>query len=195
MNRRYPEATVVETYRLSEWAHFMQLSGELPDGATAPGCDKDYRLCEAIHNTPCTEGCEEFVFTDGENEERDQLQRNAVSRNYVIHLDSHHRIIRLTSAETETGQRRTSPAQTEQISEWAASCQLFDRTHASGTTCVFAFVSWFDGPFADPDSKLWFVDTTKQSQSFIHVTLLSKPLVTAFDEEEPGKLWTLKLVK
>ena len=170
----------------------MQLSGELPDGATAPGCDKDYRLCEAIHNTPCTEGCEEFVFTDGENEERDQLQRNAVSRNYVIYLDSHHRIIRLTSAETETGQRSTvnSYISSSDVTNIRVGriMSLFDRTHASGTTCVFAFVSWFDGPFADPDSKLWFVDTTKQSQSFIHVTLLSKPLVTAFDEEEPGKL-------
>ena len=31
-SRRYPEATVVETYRLSEWAYFMELSGQLPDG-------------------------------------------------------------------------------------------------------------------------------------------------------------------
>ena len=31
LNRRYPEPTVVETYRLSEWAHFMQISGQLPE--------------------------------------------------------------------------------------------------------------------------------------------------------------------
>ena len=34
-NRRYPEATVMETYRLSEWAHFMEVAGKLPDGAAS----------------------------------------------------------------------------------------------------------------------------------------------------------------
>ena len=32
-SRRYPEATVVDTYCLGEWAHFMELIGQLPDGA------------------------------------------------------------------------------------------------------------------------------------------------------------------
>lgn len=32
MNRRFPESTVVETYRLTEWASFMELSGELSKG-------------------------------------------------------------------------------------------------------------------------------------------------------------------
>lgn len=32
-NRRYPELTVVETYRLYEWAHSLQISGDLPDNA------------------------------------------------------------------------------------------------------------------------------------------------------------------
>lgn len=33
LNRRYPESTVVETYRLSEWANFLQVSGQLSEGA------------------------------------------------------------------------------------------------------------------------------------------------------------------
>ena len=32
LNRRYPESTVVETYLLTEWAHFMELSGQLVEG-------------------------------------------------------------------------------------------------------------------------------------------------------------------
>ena len=31
LNRRFPESAVVETYRLSEWAHFMELTEQLPD--------------------------------------------------------------------------------------------------------------------------------------------------------------------
>ncbi len=31
-NRRYPESTVIETYRLSEWVNFLELSGQLPEG-------------------------------------------------------------------------------------------------------------------------------------------------------------------
>lgn len=32
-NKQYPEATVVETYRLFEWAHYSQIFGHLPDNA------------------------------------------------------------------------------------------------------------------------------------------------------------------
>lgn len=32
LNRRYPEATVVATYRLCEWANFLELSGQFPEG-------------------------------------------------------------------------------------------------------------------------------------------------------------------
>ena len=39
LNRRYPESNIVETYRLSEWAQFMHVTGHLPDGSLAD--DKD----------------------------------------------------------------------------------------------------------------------------------------------------------
>ena len=62
-------------------------------------------------------------------------------------------------------------------------------THCSHTL-TFSYVSWFDTPITDPDTKLMFVDTTVQSQPVVPITSLSKPLVTAFDE---GKLWILNL--
>ena len=32
LNRRYPEATVTETYRLHEWTNFLQITDQLPQG-------------------------------------------------------------------------------------------------------------------------------------------------------------------
>ena len=32
LNRRYPESTVIETYRLHEWTHFLQITHQLPQG-------------------------------------------------------------------------------------------------------------------------------------------------------------------
>lgn len=57
LNRQYPESCIIETYCLSEWAHFMQLTGQLPHKSitdilgepddditeTIPGC-KDIKL-------------------------------------------------------------------------------------------------------------------------------------------------------
>ena len=57
LNHQYPESRIVETYCLSEWAHFMQLTGQLPHKSitdilgepddditeTIPGC-KDITL-------------------------------------------------------------------------------------------------------------------------------------------------------
>ena len=34
LNRRYPESTVMETYRLYEWTYFLEIAGEIPHGAT-----------------------------------------------------------------------------------------------------------------------------------------------------------------
>ena len=34
MNCRYPESTVIQTYRLSEWSSFLEVAGQLPGDAT-----------------------------------------------------------------------------------------------------------------------------------------------------------------
>lgn len=57
LNRRYPEATVIETYRLSEWAHFMELSGQIVEG-TLRSIDNSSSLPECnltTHPVPLTE--------------------------------------------------------------------------------------------------------------------------------------------
>lgn len=69
---------------------------------------------------------------------------------------------------------------------------LFEHTFLS-TTTTFAYISWLDGPYLDTDSNLHFTLVGPQGQSLLPVSKLSKPLVTAEDDEEVGKLWILNL--
>ena len=50
-NRRYPEATVVETYRLYEWAHFIQVTGHLPQEALVHPDSVEGIDCKPIQTT------------------------------------------------------------------------------------------------------------------------------------------------
>ena len=50
-NRRYPESTVIETYRLFELANFLQRSGELPNTAvTLTHDDMQLAFCQTESN-------------------------------------------------------------------------------------------------------------------------------------------------
>ena len=71
LNKRYPESTVIETYRLCEWANFMEVSGQLTEGATSMLlCFSDQENGTLFHvegDVDKTE--EEYVLTDEELEE------------------------------------------------------------------------------------------------------------------------------
>ena len=69
---------------------------------------------------------------------------------------------------------------------------IFEHSFLS-TTNAFAYVSWFDGPYTDSEINLVFVLTSSQTQSITPIGSLSKPLVVAYDDEEPDKLWILSL--
>ena len=56
LNRRFPESTVVETYRLTEWANFMELSGQLHAG-TLPGDN-------GVSDYPITSDNKHFVLSE-----------------------------------------------------------------------------------------------------------------------------------
>ena len=91
-------------------------------------------------------------------------------------MDLHRRTVRLNTAEVEKEQSYTrfsyvSTSGSNGI-RVGRIISLFDHTYSSRTS-TFAYVSWFEGPFIDDDSKLWFVDTTVQSQSVVPVTSLS----------------------
>ena len=204
-SRRYPEATVVETYRLSEWAHFLEISRQLPDGATMSADLFDDRdINQHDSSKPSSERSEEVTLS---GEQINQLERFyedescsispcAMMMKHVTYTDHHRRTIRLTTADTEREQSHTRCSYISTMHRGSVAVgrimSIFDHTHSSHTL-TFAYVSWFDTPSTDRDTKLMFVDTTVQSQSVIPITSLSKPLVTAFDEEEPGRLWILNL--
>ena len=44
-NRRYPEATVIETYRLFEWSIHLQISGKLPNSFSSCFSELDEASC------------------------------------------------------------------------------------------------------------------------------------------------------
>ena len=52
LNRRYPESTVLETYRLHEFSSFLHISGQLPDNGivelTEEG-DQESSTSESVH--------------------------------------------------------------------------------------------------------------------------------------------------
>ena len=193
-NRRYPEATVMETYRLSEWAHFMEVAGKLPDGAASASVldlspqDVSHSMCSDLTDEQVDQL--ESIYGD----EKCNFTRAAEFRNNITYMDHHKRVVRLTTAEAD---REHSHVRCSYISSSTQDgvtvgriVSLFHHVHRSRTT-AFAYVSWFDGPFTDDDSQLTFVDTSVQSQSVTPVVSLSKPLLVAFDEEEAGKLWII----
>ena len=203
-SRRYPEATVVETYRLCEWAHFMETSGQLPDGA-ATGLFASTLLGNAHDANPeCIQSlkivlsdeqvCELKAIYDLNSSHHDDVSPSAMRRKLFTYNDHHNRTIKYTGAETELQNSYTRSSYVfiaaQQGIQVGRIIFLFNHVHLSCTT-TFAYVSWFDGPFTDCESDLMYVLTNTQTQAVVQVSSLSKPLITAFDEDEPGKLWVL----
>ena len=201
-NRRYPESTVVETYRLCEWAHFLEISGQLPDGATS--CT----LTEEQDETPPSQQIElsdeqvsqlDSFYSHNKPLDEDQTVSHCASyQKHFVHHDSNMRNIKLSTMESEVGHSysRNSYVSVSETDDTkvGAIISLFRHEHEEQTT-TFAEVSWFNGPIVDSESKLCYVLTTSQTQSIVPVLTLSRPLLVAFDEQEPGKLWILNLLK
>ena len=54
LNRRFPESNVIETYRLSEWATFMKVSGQLPGSYTTEDSKQISEQPSANEETVCS---------------------------------------------------------------------------------------------------------------------------------------------
>ncbi len=80
MNRRFPEATVIETYRLYEFAHFLQISGQLPQKALTIPSDPD-----TDHSGMCSSGRPHFTtLTTAELGKLDQHYLQTVPQYRVL---------------------------------------------------------------------------------------------------------------
>lgn len=250
LNRRYPESTVVETYRLSEWAHFMQVSGQLPDGAITVAVDlalsvavvqeytsdANFKLTDEqlqqVQSHYCSEipeykqMCQRYKqerkqaqtyhhikrfpelskwepnhgppLTKLEQEMRD-LSNMAVRVKHFRFKDQHNRTIQLSSADVELEHSYSRSSYISMCIDGRLTIghieAIFNHSFLF-TKTTFAIVSVLEGPFTDSDSKLIYVFTNTVSQSVVPVKrLLSKPFVTALDDEEPEKLWILNTLK
>lgn len=258
-NKRFPESTVIVTYRLSEWASFMQLSGQLPEKSTStmdqwlpdqqPEDDdsltsvnaSDLQLnkgstpieltTEQVQQLECyylSAIAEYRKLTEQYARERQQakvhhqlrrfpdmshwvpsvghpltqlqsqmcrgVSNKAAKVNILKVTDVHNRTVTMCSVDVEYDHSYTRRSYVSTYKDGrvrvGSIITLFHHTFLS-TTTTFAYVSFFDGPFKDCDSTLSYVLTNTQTQYVIPVTSLSKPLVSALDEEEPSKLWIL----
>ena len=97
-SQRYPEATVVETYCLSEWGLFMELSGQLHDGAAGMLDDVDINQDDTVYcNIEATECVNEITLTDEQvyqlekihYDKPSSISSNAIMRKQVTYIDHH----------------------------------------------------------------------------------------------------------
>lgn len=240
LNRRFPESTVIETYRLTEWAHFMELSGELPEGILQLSCsDSDFPpasnflLSEDIMvhlKSHYVIAEPQFsVLMDRYKKDKDRAKRkhqlkqfpsvgewtprsgpllsddqrkmccgpsyDAVKLRHYAYKDCHNRSITVSSSEYDSD---PSYCCSSYVAHLGSTPTLIGRVitlfeHTFMSTATFAYVSWFDGPYKDPETNLVYVFASEQTQSVMPAKSLSKPLVVAYDDEEIDKIWILNL--
>ena len=232
LNRRYPESTVVETYRLTEWAHFLELSEELPAGTLTRDSDDSEVLhvlqltlsediMEHLRNHYLTEHPQYKDLMDEYTKEKERAKTkhrlkqfpamaewtpshrpnlsedqrrmcygppcDAFKLKHFAYKDLHNRSITVSSVESDRDHSYCCSSYVTNPPSIGRVVTLFEHTFLATTT--FAYVSWFDGPYTDPETNF----ANAQTQSVLPVKLLSKPLVMAYDDEEIDKLWILNL--
>lgn len=214
LNRRFPEATVMESYRLYEIGFHMQLSGQLPFGAIVDVSSEPLTDTEDENHlqTVCaqTKGCitnlEQAQLNDLKVLYRstygDQFIHNLNStivkyKSYVFN-DRHNRLVRYGTAESE---RTNSVHESSYVqlrtrhstSTFGRIQFIFDHT-VDDKTHTLACVHWYEDSVVDTISGLIYVNVKTRSsaiQSLVYITQLSKPLVHATDEADGDKLWIL----
>ena len=199
LNRRFPESTVVETYRLAEWANYMELSGQLDYGATS--ANEEHTIANLS---------EQFTLAQDQLAEIKMAYSNMDECSYGHDPDLPVSAYKLKSKHyfTETGRKVTvnsadGDSETSYVSNSHVSSlvegvtligrilTLFVHTRNSGVSTDFAYVSWFDGPYLDKSCDLHYVYSTSCKETVVLLSSLSTPYVTALDEQEPCKLWIL----
>ena len=203
-NRRYPESTVVETYKLFEWAHFLQKSSGLPDESVVlptvydddddVDADKDFHLlCRKGRHTSL--GPSEFANLQAQYSPELHCKLSPEVTKYDWHNSTgdFYRRRRFTSI---AGDSRLSVSS---YIYWrlADSSVVYGRIHFffkhSLSNDMYAYVKWFNKPARELESGLLFVylDSVSSCNPVICVCDLSGPVVTAVDLDTPNKLWIL----
>ena len=210
-NRHFPEATVVETYRIFEYTQFLRMSQQLPLGSTLDfwdiSCEDDQSTSDVqLHDSQTTLMSEsdlaylkEFYQNSygGSVEGKDTVQveeRGIVSCKFHTKCDKHGRV---------TTYSADNPVSTH------SSCMIYSQTTTSkqvifgkivktfrhnfnGNANSLLHVMWYDCFECEKESKIIVVDTSKRSSfnPIISINDVSKPLVYACDNEN-SKLYIL----
>ena len=197
-NRRYPESTVVETYRLFEWANFLQMSGELPsESVVLPGQGDDDEVCN-VHITEGTRySLSSVEFANLEvlysSDIRARLERAVTKFDRYTYKDAHNRMRALTSSSGDSRLTLSSYVYTRLHDN----SQVFGRINFffqhSLSVETYAYVKWFDKPSKELESELLFIhlDSASSLNPVVLVSTVLGPVVTAVDIDRPNILWIL----
>ena len=216
LNRRFPEATVIESYRLYEMGFHLQLSGQLPFGATVDVLsdpvsdteDENYSQTARVQK-----GCISILEAD-QLEELKVLYRDTHDQQFVDNLnnsivryktyvfrDHHSRLIKFGSEQSE----RTNSVHessyvhltTRHLTNTFGRIQFIFDHAVNNKTHTLASVHWYEDAVIDTTSGLFYVNVKTRNvliQSLVYITQLSKPLMHATDEVSKDKLWILNHV-
>lgn len=195
LNRRYPEATITETYRLTEWANVMELSGQLTAGilSDVQSDSSGYSVSQVISLSDDMVKCVEDYYHTKFPQPTPHVQPQAIRLKHFTHADCHGRAIRLHSAESEPEHSFSRSSYVSMNPSRVGRIMVLFQHNFLSTLTAFAYISWLDGPYFEPECKLHYCFATVQEQSVVPVSVLSNPLVVAYDDEEINKLWFLNI--
>lgn len=120
LNKRYPESTVVETYRLSEWANFMEVSGQLAEGATIY---YDEQKNESLLHTKEDDTLYKCCDYDLVDEQLDQLRAY-----YLTSISDYEQLVKQYDRERKRARVSHHLREFPSFREWQPEC-LSDRQH------------------------------------------------------------------
>ena len=216
LNRRFPEATVMESYRLYEIGFHLQISGQLPLNATVDVLSDPVTENEDGSQAACvqTKGCVsnleaaqldelKVLYRDTYDDQCiEDLNNSIVKFKSYRFRDSHNR---LTTFGSQHSERTNSVHESSYVHlKTTHSTNTFGRIQfifnhtLNNNTHTLAYVHWFEDAVVDSISDLFHVNIKTRNnsvQAIVYLTQLSKPLIHATDEVDDDKLWILNHVQ
>ncbi|XP_022100010.1 uncharacterized protein LOC110984295 [Acanthaster planci] len=214
LNRKEPEATAIEAYRIYEFSQFMAMSGLLPEGSV---CTKNSITVIAANESPDNQ----LESHDNPKDQRDVVRRQRealLEENKAALLSlgisgtsvekvftaqkANPRTLKYSCLEKDTSKSTVSSiiagffqAGGGSSNRWGTQYVYFGQVlyflRCKDTLKEFGKISWWKQAIIDTESGLWKIEEPQEhlSTDVVPVALLSPPLTTAMDEH--GVLWVL----
>ena len=190
MSKRYPESTVVETYRVYEWAAFLQMSGQLPAGSVSS--ISSTQLEEFEPQVVRSENC---VLDDSLSEAEKYLCH--VCPEGIQTVKFHY-----LQYSKGLGQTKITTNAIVSLRKVQNMYPVFGRVkllfiHAFGEldSGVLVYVKWYHTGHQDEETNMFVVSTSKTCDSVggpvVSANDTIGPYVTAQDEFDENDLWIL----